>query len=134
MNWESRGGRFQWNTGRERLPGGREPPPGLCCLWGYQPREHCQRFLGPQSGLNLHQESEGPSTRQCLHAGECPTNRKPLCCLAQNPPPSPVPERCVTGGHPDHNPRGGDQCPYLHLTYGFPPPRLARWGDEHSQR
>lgn len=75
-----------------------------------------------------------PQHRQHLGAGDNPTNRNPLRCLAQNPPPSPVPERCVAGGHPDHHPRGGDQCPHLHRAHGFPLPGLARWRDQHSQR
>ena len=59
----------------------------------HQPTDPTSDFLGPSEVLDLCQESGGPSSTFMLEND--PTNRTSLCCPAQNPPPSPVPERCV---------------------------------------
>lgn len=82
-------------------------------------------FWGPSLVSTSTRNQEAPALGSTSVLESNPTSRKSLCCLAQNPPPSPVPEGRVAGGHPDHNPRGGDQCPHLHLPDGFPLPGLA---------
>lgn len=89
---------------------------------------------GPSLASTSTRNQKAPAPGSTLVLESNPISRKSLCCLAQNPPPPPVPEGRVTGGHPDHNSRGGNQRPHLHLTHRLPLPGLARWRDEHSQR
>lgn len=120
---EFRQGRVQvgWELGE--APGGVEP----LTSWSLVPVQlpaSCprQRLRGTQSALDWGCPT---TTRQHLRADEESHQQELSLLSAQNPPPSPVPERCVARGHTDHNPRSGDQCPHLHRSYRLPLPRLA---------